>query len=357
MYFSPDCAAITPVNPFDSERSELEKIDYQNPSEKPANNSSQIHQMGIPLLHKLLNDRCQTSTFANGHSAIQKKHPLRRLQGQVIAIDTSIYIYKFLLTDQLIEQTTEMITTFKKYDITPVFIFDGRPPPEKKELMQQRYNTKRQAQEEYEKLLQDPTVDPALLARIKGNALRIVTGDMDQVKQICDDNHVRWFQATGEADPLCAYLVNSGKANAVLSEDMDMFAYGCPCILRQFNLQAHTVVKYNMQAILKDLGITSHAHFREILVISGTDYDITNKHNLFEVFDWYKKYQRSHTKFHTFTGWLNQYGYIHGLENVQRCIRMFDSAHFSDRATYAKIRARDLQSQVTTVLGPIIEVI
>jgi hypothetical protein len=310
--------------------------------------------MGIPLLHKLLNEKCQKTTFPNSNTAIQNRFPISYLKNRIIVVDASIYIYKFLVDNRLVEHMTTMIHMFKKYNITPVFVFDGRPPPEKKDLMLKRLETKRLAKEEYDLYLADPTTDPAILAKLRGNSLRMTNEDIDVVKQVCDDQQVRWFQASAEADPLCAYLVNSHKAYAVLSEDMDMFAYGCPCILRHLNLEAYTVIKYNMPSILRDLDVTQE-HFREILCLSGTDYNIDNKYSVFDVYEWYGRYKKA-TSFMKgvastlkgravyqrrlkFTEWLNQYGYIQGnLEQIQRNIQMFNSAHFTDLATYALLR-------------------
>jgi len=43
---------------------------------------------------------------------------------------------------------------------------------------------------------------------------------------------VSYIDADGEADQLCASLVLKNKVYACLSEDMDLFVYGCPRVLR-----------------------------------------------------------------------------------------------------------------------------
>ena len=52
-----------------------------------------------------------------------------------------------------------------------------------------------------------------------------------------------------EADELCAKLVVK-KAFACLSEDMDMFVYGCPKVLRYLSLLNETVVVYTQKDML-----------------------------------------------------------------------------------------------------------
>jgi 5'-3' exonuclease len=96
---------------------------------------------------------------------------------------------------------------------------------------------------------------------------------VEQVKKLIRVFGATYFDAPGEADELCASLVIKNKAWACLSEDMDMFVYGCTRVLRYLSLMNHTAVLYNTKGILEDLGITQK-ELREICVLSGTDYNI-----------------------------------------------------------------------------------
>jgi hypothetical protein len=53
-----------------------------------------------------------------------------------------------------------------------------------------------------------------------------------------------------------------------------MFVYGCPRVLRHLNLLDETFTMYDMSQILNILGITM-TEFRQICVVSGTDYNCT----------------------------------------------------------------------------------
>ena len=72
---------------------------------------------------------------------------------------------------------------------------------------------------------------------------------------------------------------------ACLSEDMDLFIYGCPRVLRYLSLLNEIVVIYYLDTILKDLDI-SFIEFKEICILSGTDYNYSTN-NATEV---YKKH-------------------------------------------------------------------
>ena len=96
--------------------------------------------MGIKYLNKFIREQCDEC-----NESIQCVH-LKELSGKTIAIDISIYLYKYTF---LIENIYSMISIFKYYGIIPIFIFDGKPPVEKKVLLMKRKQNKIHAQEEY----------------------------------------------------------------------------------------------------------------------------------------------------------------------------------------------------------------
>ena len=71
---------------------------------------------------------------------------------------------------------------------------------------------------------------------------------------------------------------------------MDLFAYGCPFVLRHFSLFKHNVLSYDTKLIYKNLKINSN-DFKWLCVMSGTDYykNINNK-NIFFYYNIYSKY-------------------------------------------------------------------
>jgi hypothetical protein len=74
-----------------------------------------------------------------------------------------------------------------------------------------------------------------------------------------------------------------------MSDDMDMFLYGCPLVVRHISLMNHTAVLYDTEEILKELNITAR-HFCEIMVLSGTDYNINSNTTLYETMKWFRQY-------------------------------------------------------------------
>jgi hypothetical protein len=79
--------------------------------------------MGIKHLNRFLREEAQQCI---------KFISLAELSGKKIAVDISIYMYKYASEGTLLENMYLMLSTMIHYNIVPVFIFDGKPPPEKK---------------------------------------------------------------------------------------------------------------------------------------------------------------------------------------------------------------------------------
>ena len=99
--------------------------------------------MGIPSLNYYIRSLCPDAI---------KHIQLKQLAGKTIVIDVSIYMYRFKENGTIIENMYIMCSLFKKYGITPIFIFDGLPPCEKYETIRQRHLKKKQAEKEYQAL-------------------------------------------------------------------------------------------------------------------------------------------------------------------------------------------------------------
>jgi len=134
-----------------------------------------------------------------------------------------------------------------------------------------------------------------------------------------------YFDAPGEADELCAYLCVKGKVWACLSEDMDMFVYGCPRVIRHLSLLNNSIVVYNQQEILHILNICQK-DLREICVLSGTDYNIHNNYKsltLYQSINIFNKYKKSNSNEDFYIWVLNNTKYIEDYELLIKINKMF----------------------------------
>ena len=67
---------------------------------------------------------------------------LHALTGKKVVIDASIYLYRFLAEKNLIEHIYLMCSILRHYNIHPLFIFDGKAPNAKKEIIIKRKEKK-----------------------------------------------------------------------------------------------------------------------------------------------------------------------------------------------------------------------
>ena len=286
--------------------------------------------MGIRNLNSFLRD--------NASSAI-KFISLSELSGKKVAVDISIYLYKFASDDNLIENIYLMLSVFRYYNIIPIFIFDGKPPCEKRELLTKRREDKRDAEEEYyrlKKLLENnQNMDEAdrqdiisNMDNLKRKFVCISRTDTESVKALIRAYGATYCDAPGEADELCALLAVKGRVWACLSEDMDMFVYGCPRVIRYLSLLNHTAVLYETRKILEILDVTQ-TELREICILSGTDYNRANDDNknaptLYETLKHFKKYRKDKTELGFYDWLIEKTHYIQDYEILKRINSMFD---------------------------------
>lgn len=262
--------------------------------------------MGIKNLNKVLKTQCKNSIQIIS---------LSELSCKTIAIDISIYLYKYTTDNSLIENIFQMLSIFYYYQIKPIFIFDGKPPPEKKKELIKRINEKKIAEKEY-LVLKDKLEDKETcldkdkkkdlmtsMYFLKKQFVSLKKDQIEKVKELMDSYGACYLEAPQEADELCAILAVKNKVWACLSEDTDLFVYGCPRVLRYLSLLNHTVVLYDMEKILIELGLTQ-SQFREICVLSGTDYNNSNTHCLEKLLDLYKKFLNLSDNKKTFYEWM-----------------------------------------------------
>jgi flap endonuclease-1 len=284
--------------------------------------------MGIQYLNRFLLDHCKKSS-------IQKKN-LSALARKIIAIDVSIYLYKFVSENALIEHLYLMISLLRHYQIIPIFVFDGKPPIEKRELLLQRRLHKREAEEKYQllKLSMDSQtdVDADLLKELdalKKQMTTITFDHLQQAKDIMDAYGVHYICAEGEADVLCAQLVTSGKAWGCMSDDMDMFVYGCPRVFRQLSMMNHSIMFYDTPAILDDLGM-DFATFQQIAILSGTDYSAESSHSLKKTMQYFRDYQKSE-KDAPFCTWLKNTSNYMETVYFESVLSLFEVADLDEK--------------------------
>ena len=334
--------------------------------------------MGIRTLNKFLQDKCESSI-----SCIK----LSELSGKKIAVDISIYLYKFLGDNVLLENLYLMISIFRENNITPVFVFDGKPPVEKNDTIALRKKTKRTAREEYYRLKQilddiesdvnesdcndgnnkqAVVLDEETTLPLPSNAvdIRIIMDKLKKKFVILKSEHIQsaktllqaygmtYIESPGEADMLCAKLVSKNIVYACLSEDTDMFVYGCSRVLRYLSLTASTVVLYDFQKIINTLDMTTY-EFRQLCIIYGCDYLPKNEKqnyknmtifNSYKMFKNYKDYLKNTIEINNdkqdFYKWIlsQNTDMLSYINEASKVIDLFDISSYDNLQLYENVK-------------------
>jgi hypothetical protein len=210
-------------------------------------------------------------------------------------------MYRFAGENALLENMYLMASLFRHYNIHAVFVFDGLPPPQKTELIESRRRKKDHAKHQYDivadQLKQRQRTEyynPEIaeleetMTQLRKKFARLRDCDIANVKELLVSFGFAIIDAEGEADVLCAKLAIKKRVYACLSDDTDMFVYGCAVVLRHISLLNHSVVSYTMADILAEIGISQH-EFKMMCVVNGTDYDappdVAASDRIFQIYD------------------------------------------------------------------------
>ena len=268
--------------------------------------------MGIRYLNTYMKNKCN-----NGIKTMQ----IKELSGCSLAIDISIYMYRYEMEDKLIENMVSLINILLSCNINPVFVFDGKPPEEKLQTLNIRKEKRREASEQCKEILEKINSGEAdcndlyKYERFKQDATRITREKVNTIKKIISGFNLTQYTAKGEADELCAFLVLNGYCWGCVSDDMDMFVYGCNNIIRDVDIYKETAVVYNLPLILYELNI-NYANFKQVCILAGTDYnnnisETDERKNILNIYVVFKLYNRFTKKVKydnmLFYDWLKHY--------------------------------------------------
>ena len=288
--------------------------------------------MGIKYLNKLIRNNC--------NNALKKVH-FSSLKNKKLAIDISIYLYKYQLENTLIESIYLMISLFRKYNIIPVFIFDGKPPIEKIDLLRERKEKKIQAEHrfnELKELLNDKDItkeeEQIILDDMeneKKNFVKVTSSDIQQVKDLIRLYGVTYYDAPGEAEELCALLVKKNIVDGCISEDMDLFLYGCSKVYRYLSLANNTLIFYDTNKIMECLECNID-DFKTMCILSGTDYYNFEIGNLNKCFHLLNKFIKSKNN-DNFYSWLKDNNVLNydDLNIMNNIINLFNYSNICSK--------------------------
>ena len=185
--------------------------------------------------------------------------------------------------------------------VQPLVVFDGRSLGAKSETARRRAESRAQsvasmdveieAMRELElQAEQHPAgaKDPNLLhaigaarARVETAAqrtIKVTAAMVEKVMAALRAMGVEVLRAPYEADAQLAYLARNGHVSAVLTEDSDLIAYACPCVLLKLDRHTGTAQRMLWQDVQKvrsgDASLKAYTEtmFLELCILCGCDY-------------------------------------------------------------------------------------
>jgi hypothetical protein len=174
-----------------------------------------------------------------------------------------------------------LLVRLRRCGIEPVFIFDGRPPAAKADVVDQRRVFRQAAHKEMADI--KVGLEAADLtageksdmerrhADLQKKAPVVTGGDKDEIKKLLYGAGVQFVTASGEADDVLAFLCRTGYLQAVLSTDMDMLPRGVPLLVIPETADATVLTQIKLADVLVGLGL-DYPQFVNACMLMGSDY-------------------------------------------------------------------------------------
>ena len=245
--------------------------------------------MGIKSLKKLLLKKC----INNG---AYKEKKISDFRDKTIFIDTSIYMYQYKYYGNIIPRFMKMISILLKYNITPIFVFDGKPTQHKDNVLQERRERKEKLDAEIVELTKKIEIKVKEIREVKDKSkidiekeqesirknqekiykkekqnIKVTWMDTRDLKKLLKNIGIPYIHKEAEADVVIPYVINKFNLEPYcLSDDTDFLAHRMNMISR-FNLANEKVEFYNYPEILAKLSLSAD-NFTDMCIVMGCDY-------------------------------------------------------------------------------------
>jgi flap endonuclease-1 len=224
---------------------------------------------------------------------------IKNLEGKVIAIDASLFLYQFLTTirqrdgtplvDSKGRITSHLTGIFSRstrlmqHGLKLIFVFDGTPPKLKQHERERRKELKKEAELRYTKAVEERDIES--MKKYAARTTRLTPEMINESKELIQALGLPIIQAPSEAEAQASYLVKKGDAFAVATNDADALLFGAPKLIRNLsifgkrkktNRLAYETVKpelVDLAETLNTLGIDQDKLIAMCMLV-GTDYNV-----------------------------------------------------------------------------------
>ncbi|CAG9465861.1 unnamed protein product [Pedinophyceae sp. YPF-701] len=253
--------------------------------------------MGVVGLWACLEEYSSNTTFHHGEVE-EELRAAKELDGKVVAIDTSIWVYHserpdpgFVNTSghsgeptaSVVTLARQRVANWLRYGITPVAVLEGAAPLEKLETLNRRREARGLP------VIPRDTWERETRRINAGGARAGRSNFADKQRRIADLFEALGLpviRARGEAEATCAALCKRGFVDAVASPDADALLHGAPRVYRKsdFMFDASSAKVKNREVMLQYFGLREIRQVFGLVsggseaamafsLLTGTDYD------------------------------------------------------------------------------------
>ena len=184
--------------------------------------------MGIPNLLRILKQ-------------ISTKQSLSSYKGKKAGIDGYTWLHRSLYCigegilknpidiTKCINYFTKKLQLLLKNEVTPIFVFDGDKLPMKINEEDKREIKRKEYEKEAENMLKMNNIYGAIYKKIE--SFDVTPEFAYEFMKVLKNYNVEYYVAPYEADAQLAYLSNINYIDFIITEDSDLLAYGCKCVL------------------------------------------------------------------------------------------------------------------------------
>lgn len=233
--------------------------------------------MGIRGLNSLIKKICPECIMSNN---------IKDYNGKTFIIDASIFMYKFrhmASSNNTLQHSAHIIgfinriKYYKINGINPIFVFDGKPPVEKKNTLIKRYENKLKIQDRINLLNNIETDDLEQkneigkeIKKLSNQIIYVTKNHLDECKKLFDLLNITYYNAPDEAEKYCVYLYNNGYGDYIVSDDTDVFTFGGTKVIKS-SIKNNNIIETDINLFLNKIGY-DNKKFIDLCILSGCDY-------------------------------------------------------------------------------------
>lgn len=204
-----------------------------------------------------------------------------KYKNKTIAIDSSLMIYKMIFAirmngydikndDIIVTHLHALLLKFQgfiKYNITPVFVFDGMPPKIKETTLKQRSEFQNFMKMKYYKAVTQDEKKKYYFMK-SDISYQEIKDCMELIKLF----NYTIIESPEEADSQLANLMQNNKVDYIVTDDMDILVFGGNKILKNFTVSdKKKIQEINLDTLKKETKLNQN-QLIDLAILLGCDY-------------------------------------------------------------------------------------